>query len=218
MISSSFRYLHGNWERLPIILFIVFFPFIVLGIFYLLVTKHNAKLYAPQDFDNQEGFFIANGKDIIPNNNPKSLVRPELIPANEQNKSFSMMTFSTSHNEKLLTEKALKKYSDDHNLGIKTQVWLSRDFVGDGVAKRDGQVCLFEVKVHFQPERFESLLQAVKRIKSLLLKHDLSELLIVVILVSENKIEPNFMETFKYKAKELWPNIELVNYKEVELY
>lgn len=218
VISSSFRYLHGNWERQPIIFFIVIFPFVVLWIFYILVTKHNVKLYSPQDFDNQEGFLIVNGMNITPNNDPQPLERPEKIPVNVNNKSVSMMTFSKYHDEKQLAEKALKKYSDNHGLAIKTQVWLSNDFVGDGVAERDGQICLFEVKVHFQPERFDSVLHVVKRIKSLLQKHNLLELHIVVILVSENNIESNLMETFKSKAKELWANIELVNYKEAELF
>ena len=34
-------------ERSPLIMFIVLFPVVVLGIFYLLVSRHHGKLYAP---------------------------------------------------------------------------------------------------------------------------------------------------------------------------
>lgn len=33
VISNGFSNLHGCWERLPLIYFIVFFPLIVLGVF-----------------------------------------------------------------------------------------------------------------------------------------------------------------------------------------
>jgi hypothetical protein len=36
--------------------FILIYPFIVLIVFYRLVTKHHTKLYAPQDFVNPEHF------------------------------------------------------------------------------------------------------------------------------------------------------------------
>lgn len=59
VISNGFSNLHGCCERLPLIYFIVFFLLIVLGVFTYLVVKHNEKLYAPNDFDNQDVFFIS---------------------------------------------------------------------------------------------------------------------------------------------------------------
>ena len=44
-------------ERFPLILFLVFFPLIVLGVFYKLVSEHHVKLYAPNDFPDKDGFF-----------------------------------------------------------------------------------------------------------------------------------------------------------------
>ena len=38
------------------ILFVILYPFIVLFVFYRLVTKHHTKLYAPQDFPRAEDF------------------------------------------------------------------------------------------------------------------------------------------------------------------
>jgi hypothetical protein len=43
-------------ERRPIILFIVLFPCLVLGIFYLLVSRHHGKLYAPGDYKDDRSF------------------------------------------------------------------------------------------------------------------------------------------------------------------
>jgi hypothetical protein len=43
-------------ERFPLIMFIVIFPVIVLGIFYLLVSRHHGKLYAPGDYKDDKSF------------------------------------------------------------------------------------------------------------------------------------------------------------------
>lgn len=63
VIGPNLDNLQGEWERLPIILFIILFPLVILAVFSYLVIKHNEKLYSPKDFDNQEGFLIANGKN-----------------------------------------------------------------------------------------------------------------------------------------------------------
>lgn len=43
-------------ERVPLIGFIVLFPVVVLGVFYLLVTRHHGKLYAPGDYKDDKSF------------------------------------------------------------------------------------------------------------------------------------------------------------------
>ncbi|MES1987907.1 MAG: hypothetical protein V4440_07740 [Pseudomonadota bacterium] len=43
-------------ERQPLIWFIVLFPMVVLGTFYVLVTRHHGKLYAPKDYQNDDSF------------------------------------------------------------------------------------------------------------------------------------------------------------------
>ncbi|ROH93570.1 hypothetical protein ED208_03350 [Stagnimonas aquatica] len=43
-------------ERHPLIIFIVLFPVVVLGVFYLLVSKHHGKLYAPGDYKDDKSF------------------------------------------------------------------------------------------------------------------------------------------------------------------
>jgi hypothetical protein len=43
-------------ERHPLIMFIVLFPILVLGIYYLLVSRHHGKLYAPGDYKDDKSF------------------------------------------------------------------------------------------------------------------------------------------------------------------
>ncbi len=42
--------------NLILVLFIVLFPVLVLGVFYLLVTKHHSKLYSPSDYKDEQNF------------------------------------------------------------------------------------------------------------------------------------------------------------------
>lgn len=50
--SSAFQ----ATERIVLIYFMVSFPFVVLMVLYLLVTRHHNKLYAPSDYANEENF------------------------------------------------------------------------------------------------------------------------------------------------------------------
>ncbi|MBA2858287.1 putative transcriptional regulator [Methanococcus maripaludis] len=45
-----------GYQRSWLIIFIIIFPFVILGVFYRLVTKYHDKLYAPSDFQNEEHF------------------------------------------------------------------------------------------------------------------------------------------------------------------
>lgn len=53
--SSSF----SSLERLPLIVFLVFFPVLVLVVFAWLVTKHPGHLYAPSDFSDDTHYLQA---------------------------------------------------------------------------------------------------------------------------------------------------------------
>ncbi len=44
-------------ERLPLVWFIILFPFVVLFTFYRLVANHHSKLYAPSDYRDERLFF-----------------------------------------------------------------------------------------------------------------------------------------------------------------
>jgi len=52
-------------ERMPLIAFVTLFPLIVLGAFYLLVTRHHGKLYAPGDFKDDGSFLRTLSKEEV---------------------------------------------------------------------------------------------------------------------------------------------------------
>lgn len=47
------------FERLILVIFLTVFPLIVLAVFYMLVTRHSDKLYAPRDFRSDAGYQAA---------------------------------------------------------------------------------------------------------------------------------------------------------------
>jgi hypothetical protein len=58
-------------ERSPLVWFVVIFPVIVLVLFGWLVSRHHNKLYAPQDFRDDESFLASCQQ--VPNNNVKNI-------------------------------------------------------------------------------------------------------------------------------------------------
>ncbi|RQP21467.1 hypothetical protein [Piscinibacter terrae] len=52
-------------ERYPLIIFITVFPLVVLGVFYLLVSRHHGKLYAPGDFKDDKSFLRTLSKEEV---------------------------------------------------------------------------------------------------------------------------------------------------------
>ncbi len=66
VLSASLNNLHGQEERLPLIWFIILFPFLILIAFTYLVIYHHKKLYAPSDYKDEKNFvnaFMGN-KDV----------------------------------------------------------------------------------------------------------------------------------------------------------
>lgn len=56
--------LDGVCERMIMIGFLVLFPFVILYVFYNLITKHNGKLYGPRDYRRDEVFAMMSGNEI----------------------------------------------------------------------------------------------------------------------------------------------------------
>ncbi|MCX5806711.1 MAG: hypothetical protein NT010_11725 [Proteobacteria bacterium] len=56
VLGTGLNNLHGSGERLPLIWFIIIFPFVVLGVFTYLVICHHQKLYAPKDYKDEKNF------------------------------------------------------------------------------------------------------------------------------------------------------------------
>lgn len=63
VLGTSLNNLKGCEERLPLIWFIILFPFLILVAFVYLVVNHHNKLYAPGDYKDEKNFvttFIGN--------------------------------------------------------------------------------------------------------------------------------------------------------------
>lgn len=221
VISNGFSYLHGCCERLPLIYFIVFFPLIVLVAFVYLVVNHNEKLYSPKDFDNQDGFLKANGKYIKPNEPIETLEHSEKIPVSKKKSSICMFAYSSAINKenewKKNEEAALKKYSNDHEMEIKTEISLGRNHVCDGIAQKDGKTYLFEVKRDFSLSNFDRTLGRLVALQAILENKQYENLNFILILISDIKIEKDKMNALYSKAKQVVPNLEIVNYTEDEI-
>jgi hypothetical protein len=59
VLSTSLNNLHAQEERLPLIWFIIIFPFLILIAFMYLVVNHHKKLYAPGDYKDEKNFVNA---------------------------------------------------------------------------------------------------------------------------------------------------------------
>lgn len=144
VLGANFEYFHSCLERQIFIWFIVLFPLVIFLAFIFLVVKHNEKLYAPKDFDDQNGFLIANGKTIKPNGQSESLQSPEIIlsvPNNHRDAKLCSL-----NPEEQIVEKALIKYSKEQSIELKTNVRISPSCRCDAIAQTNDRTLIFEVK------------------------------------------------------------------------
>lgn len=78
-----------------LVLFIVFFPCIVLFVFYLLVTKHHEKLYSPSDYKDEKNFV---------NTYNSSTQMQEIVEAEKQQETIQAKEGMTSDDIKIIKE------------------------------------------------------------------------------------------------------------------
>lgn len=221
VISVNFSNLKGGAERLPLIWFVIGFPILILITFAILVIRYNEKLYAPKDFDNQEGFLRANGKSIKPNEDPKALGMPERIPLKNNKKSWSMLAYSnTNIHENLflqIQDSALQRYSKEKDLEIKTEVQVARNLTCDGVAERNGEIYLFEVKANYQSSMSDLVQKSVKRLSKVLNDSDYEDKYIVLILVTKVEMKAENIKALQEKLKCDGCEVIIENYKKDDI-
>ena len=215
VIGPNFDNLTGEWERLPFIWFIILFPVVVLVVFSYLVIKHNEKLYSPGDFDNQDGFLIANGKMIKPHEEPKPLANPEIIPL-ETKMSHCLLMHDLSKEKDArnsrIEEASMARYSNEHNIDIKTEVRISKNLICDGVAKKDGKLLVFETKANYNPSQSSYIINALLKIKEAMKKKGNEEMYFILILVTDKIIGNKDIENLKIQMERITPQVEIVNY------
>ena len=222
VISVNFVNLHGAWERQPLIWFIVLFPVLILIVFAHLVIKYPQNLFGPGDFNNQELYLKAIGKDIRPNENPKPLKKPESIPVSREQSRICLMAFSPSQKTQQpsymkVQEAALQRYADEHNIAIKTEVQIDRNLVCDGVAEKDGELYLFEVKVNYNFAVAYKAIRNLSRISEIVASRGCTNLHIVLILVSIEKLSSQTLDHLRCTADGTIHELNIVNYTKDEI-
>jgi hypothetical protein len=155
-------------ERLPLVWFVVLFPVLVLGVFYLLVTRHHWKLYAPGDYKADESFL----KALTPEQQDARIkaeiesLHPEMAgsgpmikllpdtdtsaPAHGTSQPAPTRALDALRSRLILAERlALKKIQRDRGLQLKTQVAFGNDpsSAFDAVAQSGNSFVAVEVKL-----------------------------------------------------------------------
>jgi len=108
-------------ERLVLIIFLVFFPILILVSFIFLVTKHYRKLYAPSDFKDEKNYL-----ETIDIKAQKSRIQNQTIEIKKQKYSSDSQIVS-SHNDRfnnyLIVENLLLRIIQrDYNLPLRRNV------------------------------------------------------------------------------------------------
>jgi len=142
-------------EKLPLIWFLVLFPVIVLGVFFRLVTHHHAKLYAPHDFPDKEGFFRA----MTPSEQKERLdaeveaIRAETVAAShhgttvvEMEGSGIAQTVSIRHAYVLAEELAFREIEREFGVPVQRNVAVGGDVGFDGMLVQHGKPTAIEIK------------------------------------------------------------------------
>jgi hypothetical protein len=176
-------------ERLPLIYFLVLFPIIVLIAFYRLVSNHHVKLYAPDDFQDKEGFFRA----LSPHEQKQKLdeeiksieeeaktgdaklpktAKDKLLSVEKEDNSI-LKTISTRHAYVLAEDLAFREIEREFSVYVRRQVAIGQDYGVDGVFQYQGKSIAVEIKYSKHPqhmrtimgreiERFSQFAQSVK--------------------------------------------------------
>lgn len=176
-------------ERLPLIYFLVFFPVIVLIVFYRLVSHHHVKLYAPLDFPDKEGFFRVLSpleqkqklEEEIRNIEEEAKVEEAQQPESVKDKILSvemegagiLRTISTRHAYVLAEELAYREIESEFGVSVHRQVAIGHDYGVDGIFLKKGKPVAIEIKYTRRPQharmiirreldRFSNIAQSMK--------------------------------------------------------
>jgi hypothetical protein len=146
-------------ERLPLVWFIVIFPFVVLGVFSWLVSKHHKKLYAPSDFKSDAAFLQALSPEVQRQRLEKEVA--ELAPppiksledkqSTKEEVSVNARTVNRIRADVVLAEDlVLRQLESEFKSPIRRQVTLEREgerVAFDGLISDNRKLIAVEVKL-----------------------------------------------------------------------
>ena len=168
-------------ERLPLIWFLVVFPVVVLAIFYLLVTRHHAKLYAPHDFPEAEGFFRAMTPTEQKERLEQEIRELESTPSTdddgktiavEMEGSGIIRAVGLRHAWVIAEELTFREIESEFGVSVQRQVAFDRAYRFDGIFLQKGKLTVLEIKYIRRPRwrqmiesAIENLLRAKEAVK-----------------------------------------------------
>ena len=82
----------------------------------------------------------------------------------------------------------------------------------DGLAEKDGKLYLFEVKSNYNSSQCSHIIRWLSCVKSTLNKMTDKELCIIIIIVSDKKLEEKNLEGMETQLKSIMPQVEVINY------
>lgn len=129
-----------DWLNFYLVFFIVLFPFVVLWVFYILVSKHSDKLYAPKDFRDEKHFIeytrskfdstviktIGNSEDINKQVKVKIDYSKTSVIVNEYIEK-GLEIRKELKNKGVFTESFIPEIEYETDLSIGPAIWLRRN-------------------------------------------------------------------------------------------
>jgi hypothetical protein len=161
-------------ERLPLIWFLVVFPGIVLVAFYLLITRHHVKLYAPHDFPEAEGFFRAMTPSEQKKRLEKEIREVEAETTTEKNgKTLAVemegkgiiSELGLRHAWVLAEEFAFREIESEFGVPVQRQVAAGPDYGFDGIFFYKGKLTVLEIKYTRRPHWRQMLESAMEHLR-----------------------------------------------------
>jgi hypothetical protein len=161
-------------ERQPLIWFLVVFPVIVLAAFYRLVTCHHAKLYAPHDFQEDEGFFRAMSpieqkqrleEEIREVELASSVDRSDRTTENETDASEIVDAVGVRHAWVLAEEVAIREIESEFGVTVQRQVAYGPDYGFDGIFQYKDKLAILEIKYVRRPNWRPMIESAIKHLQ-----------------------------------------------------
>ncbi len=162
--------------QLILTLFVVLFPVVILVVFYLLVTKHHGKLYAPGDFKDERLFFRPATDAELRERNIQDVVENEESPGpglDSQATRTPPAGLRHSEVESAALDYAAQQLGRAISRSYVAQV-DDRPFLFDGVHEDAKHLYLFEVKYYRRPAFKKEFLEAALYRASSIFLHELA--------------------------------------------
>jgi len=139
-------------QRWAMIWFVIFFPVLVLFVFYRLVTKHHHKLYAPSDYPDPKDFLHSLSSD---QKNLHLAKKVDNDPEGPSQKQQVLPPKEIIKDDYVLAEKlAFLKLEQEFQTTLQKHISLKdrTDIIFDGAATTENLLYLIEIKFTKKPE------------------------------------------------------------------